>query len=333
MRRCFIHIGTHKTGTKSLQHTLNTLQRRLAELGFLYPLSGRPSIAPHAHHNIAWEISKDYRFRAARGRIDDLCEEVSHSDRDVILSSEDFQCSAHHAEGFGAFVERLRRCGLDVKLVVYFRNQIDYARSLYLTLLIWGLDSPFSKFLDEVVESGRFHWRDWIFCFDYDEFLARLRRIEGVEVIVRSYDALKDGALIGDFASILGLSVHDLSVQNELRLNGRRPALTAAQHFYRNCVRRKLHQAEHDAMVTLVPPNGRHANMSVPVKLKLSEAFEASNQRLFRRVGIAEFEAMRRDRIMSEGEAEMQMEQIFSHELIDALRGRLNPINERTAPA
>jgi hypothetical protein len=332
MRQCFIHIGTHKTGTKSLQHTLDAQQRRLFELGFLYPLSGRPAIAAQGHHNIAWEISLDDRFQAAYGCIDDLCEELRRFDRNVVLSSEDFSCGAYHCEDFSAFVHRLRRSGLDVKLVVYFRNQIDYAKSLYLALLIWGLEAPFTEFLDKIVERGRFHWRDWIFCFDYDEFLSRLQTVEGVEVIARSYDSLQNGALITDFVSILGLSIDDLAVQNDLRLNARRPPLTAAQHFYRNSVRRKLRQAEHDAIASLVPGSDRHADMSVPVKLRLSEAFEASNRRLFQRAGIAEFEAMRRDRILSDGDAELQMEEIFSPRLIEALRGSLKPSNKRAAP-
>jgi hypothetical protein len=181
------------------------------------------------------------------------------------------------------------------------------------------------------VDTGRFHWRDWVFHFDYDEFLSRLHRVEGVDVIVRSYDALESDALISDFVSILGLSIDDLSVQNELRLNGSRPALTAARQFYRNCVRRKLEQAEHDAVMTLVPPTWRHASMSVPVKLRLSQAFEASNRRLFHRVGIAEFEAMRRERIVSEDQAGVRMEEIFSRQVIDALRNSLAPANKQTA--
>lgn len=66
IRTCFVHIGTHKTGTTSLQVALNRHCTELDGQYYLYPRTGRPTMAPDGHHNIAWEIAGDWRFQRDR---------------------------------------------------------------------------------------------------------------------------------------------------------------------------------------------------------------------------------------------------------------------------
>ena len=102
-------------------------------------------MAPHGHHNIAWEISNDHRFLKEVGSIDDLLTEIAELPHDVILSSEDFECSAHHSEQFRSFIEHLRQRQFDVKFIIYLRNQIEYAESLYLMMSLFGLGTAFRE--------------------------------------------------------------------------------------------------------------------------------------------------------------------------------------------
>lgn len=321
MRRCFIHIGTHKTGTTSLQYTLNTRSQKLEGFGFYYPRLGRPSVASYAHHNFAWEISKDDRFQRASGSIDDLLVEVADVPHDVILSSEDFECSAYHPEQFTSFIDRLKERQFDVKFIVYFRNQIDYAESLYLTMLLLGLDLPFAKYIGEILESGRFRWRHWIFAFDYDEFATRLRHIDGVELIVRSYDTLTKGALVSDFLAILGLRPNDLEIVEDAYLNERCSMSLAIELFYQNVVGRPLLRQEQVALASLFP----QAEVPVETKSKreLSERFAASNSRLVNDYRIGEFKCILPEGMGTEFGKQMSMEDIFSTELCDAVVEKL----------
>ena len=323
MRRCFIHIGTHKTGTKSLQHTLSTQSRELEGLGYCYPRTGRPAMAPHGHHNIAWEISNDVRFLKDVGSIDDLLAEIADLPHDVILSSEDFECSAYHPERFSIFIERLKKSAFAVKFIVYFRNQIEYAESLYVTMLIFGLDTPFREYLAEIVASGKFRWRHWVFPFDYDEFSTSLRNIEGVELVVRSYDALKKDALVGDFLSILGVYSNDLAMMENIRLNERCSTSTAIERFYHNCVRRPLLASEQVALASLFQSAGFRVEMSDRSRLDMIEKFDDSNRRLFRTYGIPEFDCMRPASKTSESRKGMPMDDVFSPELRDAVEEKL----------
>src|ERR1044072_876913 len=114
MRRCFLHLGTHKTGTTSLQALLNESYLKLRELGYLYPRAGRPPEVPFGHHNIAWEISGDRGFRAENGGIEDLLAEIKGVPHDVIISSEDFECSLGRDGALPEFIRQLQTCGLHV---------------------------------------------------------------------------------------------------------------------------------------------------------------------------------------------------------------------------
>ena len=149
MRKCFLHVGTHKTATTSIQHFLDSHPQELARSGYLYPRVGRPEEARAGHHNIAWEISGDRRFRADYGDGEALIREIADTDHNIIISSEDFECSAHHAGKFGKFIVAIQKLGIRMSVIVYLRSQIDYAESLYCTLLQFGFDQPFSLFCEK----------------------------------------------------------------------------------------------------------------------------------------------------------------------------------------
>src|SRR5215203_3005331 len=102
-RRCFLHIGTHKTGSTSLQVLLYAHPTVLQAHGCLYPKTGRSPDSPAGHHDIAWEISGDARHQRAYGTIDDLAVEIASVPHDIILSSEDFECSICQRDAFASF--------------------------------------------------------------------------------------------------------------------------------------------------------------------------------------------------------------------------------------
>jgi len=52
----FVHIGTHKTGTTSIQNFLRNHATSLNECGVFVPKSGTLD-ENSGHHNIAWEMS------------------------------------------------------------------------------------------------------------------------------------------------------------------------------------------------------------------------------------------------------------------------------------
>jgi hypothetical protein len=105
MRKCLVHIGTHKTGSTSIQGMLKGHRPELAQHGFFYPTAGIPSGLLARH--IAWELSGDHRFRPDHGTVNDLLNEIDESELDIVISSEDFECAAHNTAILETFIEAL----------------------------------------------------------------------------------------------------------------------------------------------------------------------------------------------------------------------------------
>ena len=160
MRKCFLHIGTHKTGTTAIQIQLNNNRAQLAEHGFLYPKTGIPDRLT-GHHNIAWQLRGDRRFAPNLGTLDDLFVEIDEFDHHVILSSEDFECAVGN---LGDFIGRLEQHGCKVAVVVYLRDQLSYCRSLYLELTNHKYHRTFSDFLSELIEHRMVRWQESSVC-------------------------------------------------------------------------------------------------------------------------------------------------------------------------
>jgi hypothetical protein len=275
-------MGTHKTGSTSLQASLSRHAGELAAQQYLYPMVGRPPQWPDGHHNIAWEISGDARYSPQYGTTNDLLDEIRGAPHAVVLSSEDFECSAHHAERFSDFIRRLQASGLAVSIIVYFRNQIDYSQSLYLTLLDYGLSAPFSTYVDEIIKSGNLHFRDWIIPFRYDEFVRRLQQIRDVNIAVRSFDAPTNGSLVEDFCSTLGLDYKRLSIDPNTRQNVRSDVAVSLKNFYRNSKRDQLDRFENEVLNGIAEQlKGKRVDISRTTRSRLAQTFGSSLEALF----------------------------------------------------
>jgi hypothetical protein len=318
MRTCFIHVGTHKTGTTSLQVLLNRHHTDLDNHQYLYPRTGRPPEAPDGHHNIAWEISSDSRFQRKHGAIDDLVDEILAASHNVILSSEDFECSIHHPAHFRQFIRRLQACHLAVKIVVYFRNHFDYTQSLYLEMLKFGVVKSFNEFVNEILDDGQFRWRDWIFPFCYTNLLTRLRAIEDIEVIARSYDRPKGGSVIVDCLSVFGLVSDTLGMDTSLRVNVRSNLVDAVGLFYESRKGTPMDGVEHYIIESLFRPLGdRRVDISEESKIRIVERFHDD---MLPMDGIAEFDdANSPDVHLDPIEESLLMERVFSSDLPDQI--------------
>ena len=281
MRTTYLHIGTHKTGTTSIQWALNTRREALGRRGFLYPKAGIPPGGHHGHHNIGWELLGDFSFRAAHGDTDDLLAEIRASDRNVVLSSEVFHMAAHNAARFGSFVARLKAITPRVVIIVYLRAQADYARSLYLELLRHRYQETFETFLHAVICNGIVRYGPYIrLSFCYRDFLALLPSGEGIETAVRFYERRNTGSVVADFLSVLGLGPADLDIGAEPHANPGGSIAEALLAFYRN---RRTESPERDLrLFTFLEAafSGKTADLSPLSRQRVVAAFDASNQLL-----------------------------------------------------
>jgi hypothetical protein len=293
---------------------LNDHPRELLEHDWLYPLAGRPDETPAGHHNLAWEISGDRRFLTRYGDAEALIRELADNDHDIIISSEDFECSAQHADRFARFITTIQELGVRVSLIVYLRNQIDYAESLYITLIDQGLGQTFSAFCEEILETGKVCWREWTFPFRYDDFIAHLASFPNVEVIVRSYDAPVLGSPILDFFSIVARG-RQLLTREELPHKNRRRALALiVRRYLSNQTECQLNDAEIGATIAFLDRYVASCpTMSLTTQIQFSEAFDKSNQVTCEQFGVAPFRRMERKQLRAT--AAPSLDDIFGPDL------------------
>jgi len=146
-RICFLHAGTHKSGSTYLQNFLQSNEYALAVEGLYVPVAGR--VSPSGHHNIAWELTGDTRYNPIHGTVSDLLAELSSvSASRACVSSEDFEYLYGNPQALKTFRSRLNEIGYAVKVLFYLRPQAEYAESLYAEFVRHGFMLDFPEFLE-----------------------------------------------------------------------------------------------------------------------------------------------------------------------------------------
>jgi hypothetical protein len=205
-RVCFLHIGTHKTGTTSLQTFLAANEQCLERNGIFVPSSGR-AWPGSGNHNLAWELSGDPRFDPALGSWRDVLGEIrSRNPPAVCLSSEDFVHLQRTPDSLCRIRQELNSIGYQVRIVVYLRPQADYIESLYAELVKDRSHIAFRKYLGEIFSSGAFSLGGpWTCPFDYGELLDSFAKaFRADRMVVHPYRANRRAKyLIDDLISVI----------------------------------------------------------------------------------------------------------------------------------
>lgn len=201
LRTAFVHVGTHKTGTTSIQALLGMNDAALHAAGVLIPRTARAAEQFGAHHNIAWELLGDGQFDPARGTVDALLDELSASTvPHVCISSEEFEFLYLSPPAMQRLREALRECGYVATIVLYLRPQADYIESLYAEISRrW--DVSFNTFFEAILRDGIYGRTR----FDYAAVTAAFAGVFGREnLIVRAYrSSATSEALLREFAGTI----------------------------------------------------------------------------------------------------------------------------------
>jgi hypothetical protein len=179
-----LHIGTHKTGTTSLQATLARAGDALAAAGLHYVEGGREG--RFAHHPLAWALHG--RRKAPMSAWDGVRAELAqHKSAVNILSTEAFWF-----EDPQSVRDALGEVGA-VRVVAYLRRQDEFLQSLYKQSVSSGRKTDFPTWLTQMRRRG-----------DYLATLDAWARVFGDDAItVRPYE--QRGRTIDVVRDFLGL--------------------------------------------------------------------------------------------------------------------------------
>lgn len=192
MPKLLIHIGTHKTGTTSIQRFCSNNRDALRRIGLWYPPTEIGPFPKHyAHHRIAHAIAGrdgERGEREARQFFERVAKR-SKGDETCLISAEPMY--RHHLpplrphgddsppteeekqDRFKRYAQAVRRCteGFDVTIMVMFRRQDLYLESLYAEqVMATGYDQTIERFAVERQPLLEYATRvdDWASVFGRD---------------------------------------------------------------------------------------------------------------------------------------------------------------------
>lgn len=208
MKAVYLHIGTHRTGSTSLQRFLAEGQDALARQGIIYPETGRPDTNVsnrYGHHVLHWSLVGKYGNHDDRVWIE-LRDEIDRRTGDrIVLSAEGF-------EGEGLGQGRVGRRQIQqitgylsphpIHVIVYLRPPLRFLESVYKKRVAMGTSyRSFPQFVKKMIPR----------C-DYGALVSRWEQVEGIRSVdIRLFDKVKrNPGLEADFADAIGASFQEL---------------------------------------------------------------------------------------------------------------------------
>jgi len=203
----FIHIGTHKTGSSSVQRFFSqNADTLLSRFGVLYPVSGRNTIG--SHHHLVYEIKNDPRFHPGRGGWDALKQELAAQDcAHVFLSCEALSAYRETGDIIARFAELGAHLEMPVVPILVARPQAPYLEALYVeNIKSGGTPGAFGDFVERYLDHPRLDYHavaeSWSQPFGKTRVLPYLKHQGFDSVAAVSAAAGIDPQVLFDYAGV-----------------------------------------------------------------------------------------------------------------------------------
>ncbi|HZZ00181.1 MAG TPA: hypothetical protein VFE36_11450, partial [Candidatus Baltobacteraceae bacterium] len=211
MKRAILHVGTHKTGTTSIQSFLSSHAEELKRSGIYFPSGGKHSLGDgtqtSGHQRVPWGL-----IEGDDSALVDVLDECARADAPcIVISSEELELLHDRPQQVRRLRERLTDAGYDVTVVAYLREQPGYLESMYSEMMKRVRFMRFSEFLDGALRDGAVAVHPhYPVTLRYGTFIANWAAGFGPDAVVaRPYDARSPAALIPDFLqTVAALSCH-----------------------------------------------------------------------------------------------------------------------------
>lgn len=195
MKKIFIHIGYHKTGTSALQYFFWKNRERFLSHGYLYPETGRNGTYSHGElANIIKPNNRDNRLPEYQERFHKEAELSEASN--LLLSSEVFLEGINVAGAVRRFIDDQM---FEVKIIMYLRNQVDWIESVYNEVI----RDPYRRYTGDILKLREYVQE----MHDYEKIVDMWVDAFGHDaIIINPYGGRSDKmAIYHDFLKILGI--------------------------------------------------------------------------------------------------------------------------------
>ncbi|WP_298886910.1 hypothetical protein [uncultured Serinicoccus sp.] len=149
-----VHVGLHKTGTTTIQKTLELNRDTLHEAGILYPKAS--SIRAGGHLNLVWELTSPWKFEPSLGGLDALVDEVREAQPEHVIVSAESLSGFRRRDDVLEVPRRLAEAlGAEAHIVATVRPQFLLLDSLYAQNASTGYaDQPYEEWLLTQIAEG-----------------------------------------------------------------------------------------------------------------------------------------------------------------------------------
>lgn len=228
MRQLYLHIGTEKTGTTSIQSFLDVNKTVLSKHGFhVLECGGRenhraiPSYCMADNHYDDFflnqqidnlEKKQQFREKIYQAFVEEM-ESLDNDIHSVIISSEHFHSRLKNIETVETFKHLIANYFSEIKIICYLREQSSLVSSLYSTAIKAGENVNFSSFVQRCSENNPY--------YNYHLFLGMWSAVfsqDSLDVRVFSKEAFYNHDLLDDFCSAIDnklLSFADKQIEIE----------------------------------------------------------------------------------------------------------------------
>lgn len=266
MKTLYVHIGTPKTGTTSIQAWMEKNRGALSRKGFYYPKSFRDYDYVNPRRNGHFLIGNPKNGSVSEEDTTILYDGLKYVTAffneydNIILSDESILKASYsyRADLWDILLENASQNNYTVKVIVYLRRQDLYLASRYNQLVKKGeISSNFPDFVHMLQTSP-------VDILDYEKQIRRLASyFSGDNLIVKRFsrDAFYQGDLIADFLQIIGATYDEdfavpaadsnVSLPDNLaeikRIANSLPNITSAEKaFFRDMMFSCRKHCEHD---------------------------------------------------------------------------------------
>ncbi len=209
MKELYIHIGTPKTGTSTIQHFLENNRKLLLRKGIYYP-KGIPYKKWGGNESTAGNFAWVTRIEKSDEELKNILVDMFMIADKVLLSTEHIWGEVNNKIDFFNNIKLLLAdMEVEIKVIVYLRKQVDYLESQYRecvrlvlmkeTLLeVFNLDNPILWLVKKNL--------------NYLSVIDDIAYVVGEKnVLVRPYEdcQFKNGNIIDDFMFLLNINVNE----------------------------------------------------------------------------------------------------------------------------
>lgn len=200
---CYLHVGSHKTGTTAIQDFLARNRAVFDRNNILVPASGTTSRGSHivlVHRMLGMPVASHHQDPLAALK----AEMQAHPSHHLLISAELLEITLKHGPRRHPIVEFFSKAGYEVRIILYVRNAPQLTNARYSQRVkMFRYDGEFSEMLQRIMakDHGLSRWVDVV-------------RDNPCSLIARAYTGqVQAGGLIEDLMQVLGFDWRQVSSQ------------------------------------------------------------------------------------------------------------------------